>query len=170
LTEIQAYEVVEDLTGFQLRRYAAHTIVTKPMPGSLSQSGNQAFGYLADYIFGNNESSMKIAMTAPVLQQKTESGFEVSFVMPRDMASPPKPRTDLKISRIEGKLMAALRFTGSASDSLFESKAEKLLQALSGSGYEPVSEVMFARYDGPWTLPLLRRNEVLVEVVSTKAP
>jgi hypothetical protein len=170
LTEIQAYEVVEDLTGFQLRLYAPHTLVTKPMPGSLSQSGNQAFGYLADYIFGNNESSMKIAMTAPVLQQKTESGFEVSFVMPRDMASPPAPRTDLKISRVAGKLMAAVRFSGSASDGLFESKAEKLLQALRGSGYEPVSEVMFARYDGPWTLPLLRRNEVLVEVVSTKAP
>ena len=170
MTEIQAYEVVEDLSGFQLRRYAPHTIVTKPMSGSLSQSGNQAFGYLADYIFGNNESSMKIAMTAPVLQQKTPAGFEVSFVMPSDLDAPPAPRSDLKISRVEGKLMAALRFTGSASDSLFESKSQKLLQALGGSGYTPVSEVMFARYDGPWTLPLLRRNEVLVEVVPTKAP
>ena len=140
------------------------------MPGSLSQSGNQAFGYLADYIFGNNESSMKIAMTAPVLQQKTASGFEVSFVMPSDMSSPPAPRTDLKISRVEGKLMAAVRFSGSTSDGLFESKAEKLLRALHGSGYAAVSEVMFARYDGPWTLPLIRRNEVLVEVVPTEAP
>ena len=170
MTEIQAYEVVEDLPGFQLRRYAPHTIVTKPMPGSLSQSGNQAFGYLADYIFGNNESSMKIAMTAPVLQQKTSTGFEVSFVMPSEMTSPPAPRTDLKISRVEGKLMAAFRFSGSASDALFESKAERLLKAISGSGYAPASEVMFARYDGPWTLPLIRRNEVLVEVVPTEAP
>ena len=170
MTEIQAYEVVEDLPGFQLRRYAPHTILTKPMPGSLSQSGNQAFGYLADYIFGNNESSMKIAMTAPVLQQKTASGFEVSFVMPSDMSSPPAPRTDLKISRVEGKLMAAVRFSGSTSDGLFESKAEKLLRALHGSGYAAVSEVMFGRYDGPWTLPLIRRNDVLVEVVPAAAP
>ena len=66
--------------------------------------------------------------------------------------------------------MAAFRFSGSASDALFESKAERLLKAIAGSRYAPVSEVMFARYDGPWTLPLIRRNEVLVEVVPTEAP
>lgn len=170
MTEVQAYQVVEDLPGFQLRRYAPHTIVTKPMPGSLSQSGNQAFGYLADYIFGNNADGMKIAMTAPVLQQKTGAGFEVSFVMPKDMTQPPKPNTDLKISQVGEKLMAALRFSGMASDSLFEAKSEKLLKAVSDAGLSPISEVLFARYDGPWTLPMLRRNEVLVEVASNKAP
>jgi hypothetical protein len=170
LTEVQAYEVVEDLPGFQLRSYAPHTIVSKPMPGSLSQSGNQAFGYLADYIFGNNEQGMKIAMTAPVLQEKTPEGFRVSFVMPQDLAAPPAPRTNLAISAVPAKLVAAIRFSGSASDKLFEAKSLGLLAAVRKAGYEPVSEVMFARYDGPWTLPLLRRNEVLVEVAAHKAP
>lgn len=170
MTEIQAYEVLEDLPGFQLRKYAPHMIITKPMPGSLSQSGTQAFGYLADYIFGNNQAGMKIAMTAPVLQQKTRDGFEVSFVMPSDLVNPPAPRTDLKITEVSQKLMAAHRFSGSASDQLFESKSKKLLESVLAAGFEPVSEVLFARYDGPWTLPLLRRNEVLVEVVASKAP
>lgn len=169
MTEIQSYKIVADLPGFQLREYAPHTIVTKPMPGSLSQSGNQAFGFLADYIFGNNSAGTKIAMTAPVLQQRTKEGFEVSFVMPSDMADPPMPKTDLRVSRVDKKLMAASRFSGSASDALFEAKAKKLLDALSKSVYSPVSEVLFARYDGPWTLPLLRRNEVLVEVAANKA-
>ena len=170
MTEVQAYQVLEDLPGFQLRRYAPHTIVTKPMPGSLSQSGSQAFGYLADYIFGNNSERMKIAMTAPVLQQRTGSGFEVSFVMPKDMTQPPQPNTDLRISQVEEKLMAATKFSGTASESLFESKAKKLLDALTKAGFAPISEVVFARYDGPWTLPMLRRNEVLVEVAADKAP
>jgi hypothetical protein len=170
LTEVQAYQVLEDLPGFQLRRYAPHTIVTKPMPGSLSQSGNQAFGNLADYIFGNNEDGTKIAMTAPVLQQKTVSGFEVSFVMPKEMTNPPKPNTDLQISRVGEKLMAAARFSGMASDALFDSRGKKLLEAIAESSFTPVSEVLFARYDGPWTLPMLRRNEVLVEVRANKAP
>lgn len=170
MTEVQQYEVVEDLPGFQLRRYAPHMIVTKPMPGSLSQSGSQAFGYLADYIFGNNAEGVKIAMTAPVLQQKTQDGFEVSFVMPKDMLSPPTPNTNLRISEVDQKLMGAIRFSGSASDSLFEAKSKKLLEAVTSAGYTPISEVMFARYDGPWTLPLLRRNEVLVELGRTEAP
>ena len=170
MTKIQAYQVVEDLPGFQLRQYAPHMIVTKPMPGSLSQSGNQAFGFLADYIFGNNQAGMKIAMTAPVLQQKTKGGFEVSFVMPSDLDKPPAPRTELLISEVPEKLMAALRFSGSASDRLFEAKSKQLLAEVTSNGYTPISEVLFARYDGPWTLPLLRRNEVLVEVTASKAP
>lgn len=145
-------------------------IVTKPMPGSLSQSGNQAFGFLADYIFGNNAEGVKIAMTAPVLQQRTQDGFEVSFVMPSDLSNPPTPNTNLRVSKVDQKLMAAYRFSGSASDSLFEAKSKKLLEAVASAGYTPVSEVIYARYDGPWTLPLLRRNEVLVELGSTEAP
>lgn len=170
MTEVQQYAVVEDLPGFQLRRYAPHMIVTKPMPGSLSQSGNQAFGFLADYIFGNNAEGVKIAMTAPVLQQRTQDGFEVSFVMPSDLSNPPTPNTNLRVSKVDQKLMAAYRFSGSASDSLFEAKSKKLLEAVTSAGYTPVSEVIYARYDGPWTLPLLRRNEVLVELGSTEAP
>jgi len=164
LTQIQRYDVVEDLLGFQLRRYEPHHLVTKPMAGSLATSGNSAFGYLAGYISGQNQAGQKIAMTAPVLQQKTESGFEVSFVMPHDLSSPPQPMGDLKLVGVAGKLMAALQFSGSASDALFAKKAQVLQAALVKAGYRPVAEVMYARYNGPWTPPILRRNEVLVEV------
>lgn len=169
MTEVQAYQVLEDRPGFQLRRYAPHTIVTKPMPGSLSESGSQAFGYLADYIFGNNAEGMKIAMTAPVLQQKTPGGFDVSFVMPKDMQNPPAANTDLQISGVPEKLMAATRFSGMASEQLFAAKAKKLLEAIASEGFTAISTPFYARYDGPWTLPMLRRNEVLVEVIASKA-
>jgi hypothetical protein len=170
LAEVQRYDVVEDLKGFQLRRYEPHNLVTKPMSGSLATSGNSAFGYLAGYISGQNQSGQRIAMTAPVLQQKTDSGFEVSFVMPHDLSSPPQPMGDLKLVGVTGKLMAAIQFSGSASDALFDKKAQVLLAALTKAGYRPVAEVMYARYNGPWTPPILRRNEVLVEVERVQAP
>lgn len=170
MTQIQRYDVVEDLNGFQLRRYEPHYLVTKPMSGSLATSGNSAFGYLAGYISGQNQSGQKIAMTAPVLQQKTATGFEVSFVMPHDLDSPPQPVGDLKLTGVAGKLMAALQFSGSASDALFEKKAQQLLGLLAKAAYRPVAEAMFARYNGPWTPPILRRNEVLVEVEPIQAP
>lgn len=170
MTQIQRYDVVEDLPGFQLRRYEPHHLVTKPMSGSLAASGNSAFGFLAGYISGQNQTGQKIAMTAPVLQQKAGSGFEVSFVMPHDLLIPPEPVGDLKLSAVAGKLVAALQFSGSASDALFEKKASALHAALAGADFKPVAEVMFARYNGPWTPPILCRNEVLVEVERIQAP
>lgn len=170
MAEVQRYDVVENLSGFQLRRYEPHNLVTKPMSGSLASSGNSAFGYLAGYISGQNQSGQRIAMTAPVLQQRTESGFEVSFVMPHDLASPPKPMGDLKLVQVAGKLMAALQFSGSASDELFDKKAQLLLGLVAKESFKPLAQVLYARYNGPWTPPLLRRNEVLVEVERIQAP
>jgi hypothetical protein len=65
---------------------------------------------------------------------------------------------------MQGGLMAAKRFNGSATDRLFESKAQSLLEELAKAGYEAVGEMQYARYNGPWTPPVLRRNEVLVAI------
>jgi hypothetical protein len=60
--------------------------------------------------------------------------------------------------------MAAKRFSGAATDRLFESKAQALLKELEAAGYKAVGEIQYARYNGPWTPPVLRRNEVLVAI------
>lgn len=170
MAEVQKYDVVENHPGFQLRLYAPHTLVTKPMSGSMSAAGSSAFGYLASYISGQNERGQQIAMTAPVLQQKTDAGFEVSFVMPDDLVDPPKPRPGLELKSVESKLMAAIKFSGSASDDLFARKANALVESVEAAGFKVISEPLYARYNGPWTPPLLRRNEVLVEVASLTTP
>ena len=43
-------------------------------------------------------------------------------------------------------------------------KRNELLFLLKCAGLRAASEVWFAAYDGPSTLPLLRRNEVMVEL------
>ena len=165
MTEVQRYEVLKAYSGFELRRYADHTLVTKPMGGAMGPAASAAFGYLAGYISGQNQSQQKIEMTAPVLQRKTNSGFDVSFVMPHEMTEAPAPLgSDMRVERVTGALVAAKRFNGAATDSLFERKALQLLQEVQAAGLAPVSEVQYARYNGPWTPTFLRRNEVLVEI------
>jgi cystathionine beta-lyase family protein involved in aluminum resistance len=165
LAEIQRYSVLETKPGFEVRNYEPHTIVIKPMAGDMGSASYSAFGYLAGYIGGENEAGQKIAMTAPVLQQKRGSGFDVSFVMPHDLKNAPNPvRSGMRVEKVEGKLMAAKRFSGSASDALFERKGQELIAQAGKAGYKVVGEVLYARYNGPWTPPILRRNEVLVEI------
>ena len=163
MTEIQRYEVVSKKPGFEIRQYAPHVLVTKAMTGNLSAAGTGAFRYLAGYIGGENAARQQIAMTAPVLQHKQSSGYEVAFVMPDHMEDAPAPlREGMQVKKVDGVLMAAKRFSGLASDELFERKGKALLEQLRAAGYEPVGEVSYARYNGPWTPAPLRRNEVLV--------
>jgi hypothetical protein len=167
LAEIQRYVVVESHPGFEVRDYEPHTLVVKPMAGDMGSASYSAFGYLAGYIGGENDAGKKIAMTAPVLQQRKGSGFDVSFVMPHDLTDAPQPiRAGMRVEQIEGKRMVAKRFSGAASDGLFERKAQELRDQAQKAGFKVVGEVMFARYNGPWTPPILRRNEVLLEISS----
>ena len=163
MTEVQRYEVVSKQPGFEIRQYAPHVLVTKSMSGSLAAAGSNAFRYLAGYIGGENAQRQQIAMTAPVIQNKQQSGYEVAFVMPDHMQDAPAPlREGMEVKKIDGVLMAAKRFSGMASEELFERKGRKLIEELERAGYKPLGEVSYARYNGPWTPAPLRRNEVLV--------
>jgi hypothetical protein len=165
LAEIQRYQVLETHLGFEVRSYEPHTLVVKPMAGDMGSASYSAFGYLAGYIGGENERGQRIEMTAPVLQQRKGSGFDVSFVMPHDLKEAPNPiRSGMRVEKVEQKLMAAKRFTGSASDALFEKKAKELISEVQASGFKVLGDVLYARYNGPWTPPIIRRNEVLVEI------
>ena len=165
MTEIQSYEVLKTHKGFELRSYPAHTVVSISTPGDLPSAGMAAFSYLAGYIGGRNQRSQAIAMTAPVLQQRRGDGFEVSFVLPAGLKDHPQPNDPkLSLATQAPSLMAAIRFSGLANQSLFEKKADQLTELCNEAGYRVVSDPLYARYNGPWTPPMLRRNEVLLKV------
>lgn len=167
MTEIQRYRVLDSFSGIELREYEPHTLVTMRTTGSFNQAGYNAFGYLAGYISGQNKQSQTIAMTAPVIQKPLSQGYEVSFVMPAEMKPedvPSPSSSNLQLQHEGSKKVAALRFSGLASGELFESKGAKLLEVLRSRGIVAKGEVFFARYNGPWTPPFLRRNEALVEI------
>ena len=167
MTEVQSYRVLKAHKGFEVREYDPHTLVTTWQAGDLGASAYNAFGYLASFIGGNNQKRQPIAMTAPVVQRESGSGFEVSFVMPSDMSDIPLPTSNtLKIEQFPSSTFAAITFSGFAREALFRAKELKLRELLAAQGYRAIGQPRFARYNGPWTPGPLRRNEVLLEIES----
>jgi SOUL heme-binding protein len=106
-------------------------------------------------------------MTAPVTQQGDAENWQVRFVMPAryttdTLPKPIDPAVNLK--HIEAKRFAAIRFSGSARDAGLRRYAERLEAFIRDNGLRPLSAPGYAFYNPPWTLPFLRRNEILIEI------
>jgi len=120
--------------------------------------------------------SEKIAMTAPVkVEPQTDPAgglmqskqWRVQFSMPAkySMADLPKPvNPAVTLREVPGKRYAVLVFSGFAGEEKVQQKTDELLLWLRGRDNKVVATPQLARYDPPWTLPFLRRNEILVEV------
>ncbi len=158
-TEEPDYAVLETLEkGVEIREYNAQ--ITAP-----SQTGreNRSFGVLAEYIFGQNDRDEKIGMTAPVIT----SGDRMSFIMPRrySLESLPKPlSSQIEIALEEPRILGVLRFSGFSSPAKNEEKASQLIGVLKNHGIKTEGEPFLMRYNPPWTLPPLRRNEVALRI------
>jgi hypothetical protein len=193
--EEPGYEVVREGPVFELRRYQPQLLAETEVQGRFDKVGGKAFGILADYIFGNNQAAEKIAMTAPVTQRPSASGddqagtriemtapvtqrpaqtdagsFVISFVMPSRFTLDTVPRpNDPRVTLREepGRLMAVLRYAGGWGESNYRSHEAQLLDAVLAAGLTAVGEPLYARYNSPFSLPFLRRNEVMVEVAES---
>lgn len=175
------YDLVESHGDIEIRDYTPMIVAEAEVTGERDEAINQGFRTIADYIFGNNASakevamttpvmqsaSEKIAMTAPVLQQGHGGGWKVRFVMPAsyNMETLPKPNNDaVKLIEIESKRFAVIRFSGMSGNENLRKHKEKLKLFIEEKGLKPISTATYAFYNPPWTLPFLRRNEVMVEV------
>ena len=136
---------------------------------------------IADYIFGNNapkqnvamtapviqQPSEKIAMTAPVIQESAGNSWKIRFVMPQSytMDTLPKPNNDaVKIENIPSKRFAVIQFSGMASEDNLKEHVDALNEFIQGRNLNMLSQPTYAFFNPPWTLPFLRRNEVMVEI------
>lgn len=175
------YEVVESHGNIELRDYAPMIVAQTEVTGEREEAINQGFRLIADYIFGNNapasnvamtapvtqSASEKIAMTAPVTQQGSETSWKVRFIMPASytLETLPKPNNDaVKLIAIEGRRFAVIRFSGMGGDESLKEHEDRLNAFIQEKDLKPASVATYAFYNPPWTLPFLRRNEVMVEV------
>ena len=179
--ESPSYKVLQKEGGIELREYdpfiIAETVVDAPYDSAI----NAGFRRLANFIFGNNQSNSKIAMTAPVIHhqemsQSSPLGFvdvtdtgthRVSFVMPlsMEMGQIPRPNRDgIELRTVEWGKVVVIRYSGYSSFDTVKEKSEQLKAYIKESNLEAVSPAMVAQYNSPWVMPLLRRNEVLVRV------
>ena len=123
--------------------------------------------------------STKIAMTAPVLAQpvagdtnmQTADKWRVQFVMPSQytLASIPKPKNNaVKLKEVPGKYFVVLSYSGLNGVAKVQEKTNETIQWAQQHGWEIAGNPQLARYDPPWTLPMFRRNEIMLEVLAPR--
>lgn len=118
----------------------------------------------ADANVDKGESS-KIAMTAPVMMQQEDNKWRVQFIMPSHytMQTLPKPNNpDITIAELPVKTYAVIKFSGLAGTQKVESKTEELRTWMQSQKLEGIAVPELARYNPPWTLPFMRRNEIMI--------
>jgi len=182
------YTVVSKGAGYEIRDYEGYTVASTTMskigePYSMDDLGLTGAGFnaLAAYLFGANDERRAMDMTTPVT---TTSMGEMRFYLKKDgvttssFPNPLSPETSFKekgavqIVQVPPARLAVARFTGFATEGEVSRQKDALLSALAMDGIEVdvphgsiVPHVVF-QYNPPYTIPIVRRNEVAVPVVS----
>ena len=180
------YEVLERLgDGVEIRRYEAMVVAETRIEASFDAAPNQGFRRLAGFLFGGNRGGESLAMTAPVTQTgerlamtvpvtqavtgdaSTGAASVVAFVMPAGRALSSLPIPDdgsVALREVPARTVAVLTYSGSTDERTVAVRTAELEAALARAGRTPRGVATSARYDPPSTLPILRRNEIWLEL------
>jgi SOUL heme-binding protein len=187
-TEEPVYTVEQVKSGLEIRHYGPRVAAETTVAADEIAARSGGFRRLAGYIFGGNHDDTKIAMTAPVAQQAgdvrgeripmtapvsesvgTKGEWLIRFFMPagKSITSLPQPNDRaVRLVTVPAETVAVRRFSGSISPRSVASQTAELLRNLREKGFEPIGAPTAWFYDPPWTIPMLRRNEIAVPLKS----
>jgi hypothetical protein len=180
--EEASYNVVVKDEKFEVRDYSAHVLAETLVDGDLEKAGSKAFDRLFRYISGDNQSRNKVAMTAPVSQerarekikmtapvsqQRVQEKWAVSFMMPaaytlETLPVPSNPAVTLR--QVPARRMAVVRYSGFWSEARYLEHKLKLESWIRAKGLTSAGDPVWARYNPPFTPWFMRRNEILIPV------
>lgn len=146
----------------EIRAYAPRIMAVTAM----DNGNDDGFRVLAGYIFGGNAEEQKIAMTAPV-QQTMNGSEEMAFMMPAEYALTDLPDPDderVAFREAPAYTAAVIRFSGWATSEKADANWQKLRSFLIAEGIDIAGDPTLNQYNPPWTLPFMRRNEIIVPV------
>lgn len=188
--ETPDYVAVQTDGAFEIRDYPALVVAETTRGGERREALSAGFGPLARYIFAKERGGEKIAMTAPVTQQRPqqqieatsetiamtapviqspsgEGAWSVRFIMPSGYkldALPEPGSAEVRLLEIPAQRRAAVRFSGSTSDAALAEQEAALRAWMAARGLTPRGPAVYAYYNDPFTPGFLRRNEVLIDV------
>ena len=168
------YQILKSNGKYEVRKYNDRLAVE--VEYSNEDSG---FRYLFNYISGENTQSekvnmtvpvtqsVKIDMTAPVTQSKENGKMVMQFFLPSKFTfetapNPTNNRVNLVV--LEGGVYAVIKYSGRLTDKNFQKHYEELKDYLIKDKINFIEPAIKATYDGPFTLPVLRRNEVMMKI------
>ena len=165
--EIAPYKVLEKEEVIELRHYDRLVLVTTAMPEGMD-SQNSPFYKLFNYISGENKTTKKIPMTAPVfMDQADKTSQTMSFVLPADFTietAPPPQDPVVKLEEIRDYTVATITFSGILNQKNINKHKMILEDWIARKGFKKTGAVKAAGYNPPFTIPAMRRNEVLIPV------
>ncbi len=173
------YKVVEKNDVYEIREYLPVVAIETEVEANFEDAGNRAFRRLFNYIDGNNQSqasiamtapvtqsaseSEKIAMTAPVTQSERDGKYVVRFMLPAKytLETAPKPNDPtVVVTELPARRFAVHTYSGTWAKSGYDDGLAKLKQALNRGGVDFEDAPIWSRYNSPFSLWFLRRNEI----------
>lgn len=189
--EEPSYQVIDTYEDFEIRRYDPYVVAEVDVDGGFDDAGSSAFRILAGYIFGDNQAAQKMEMTAPVETRSSGKGEKMAmtapvtatdgddegqttfaFVMERKytLDTLPVPNDErIRIREVPERVVAVRRYSGRWTQAKYMENEEILRAALVEAGIQISSDPVLARYNSPFSIPIMRRNEVMFEVADLDA-
>ena len=175
------YKVVQSEQNIEIMQYKPMIFAEVEIDGNRKDAIRDVFRLLADYIFGNNTVAQNISMTAPVQQKENQKiatttpvqqqlegkSWQISFVMPSkySMDSLPVPNNNrVRLKEILTKKFVVIEFSGTNSNENLSENENRLMNYVQDNQIKIIGSPKYAYYNAPWTLPFLRRNEVMIEI------
>ena len=155
------YETISENKNYEIRKYFDRLVIETD-----STEGN-GFRKLFNYISGNNEDKKEIKMTVPVTQENKDGNMKMQFYLPSkfNKDNAPKPSNpEIKVLNIEGGYYAVIKYSGRSSDKNFIKNKDILEKELKKNDIIILSLPIRASYNSPFTLPILKRNEVMFRI------
>ena len=155
------YETISKNENYEIRKYFDRLVIETD-----STEGN-GFRKLFNYISGNNEEKKEIKMTVPVTQENKDGNMKMQFYLPSkfNKDNAPKPSNpEIKVLNIKGGYYAVIKYSGRSSDKNFIKNKNILEKELKKDDIVILSPPIRASYNSPFTLPMLKRNEVMFRI------
>jgi DNA gyrase inhibitor GyrI len=155
------YETISKNENYEIRKYFDRLVIETD-----STEGN-GFRKLFNYISGNNEEKKEVKMTVPVTQENKDGNMKMQFYLPSkfNKDNAPKPSNpEIKVLNIEGGYYAVIKYSGRSSDKNFIKNKNILEKELKKDDIVILSPPIRASYNSPFTLPMLKRNEVMFRI------
>lgn len=163
------FDTIERDGAFSVRDYPRLLVAETVAEGLRESALSRGFLALADYISGAH-GGRRIPMSVPVLADGDEDGrgWRTRVVVPARIPAEalPVPEQGVTIRSLAARRIAAVRFTGEASDDALAAHEDELRGWIEEHGHSAAGPAEHAFYNSPLTPGPLRRNEVLIPLAA----
>ena len=170
--------------NFEIRLYEPLIIAQTAAEGPYLSATKAGYQVLTDYASGNNLANQtisvnpptilgvgskkpKVELTVPYYEEYFDGTWLTSVAMPESytLKTLPVPADDSITFKVLPRIkVAVISYMGYRSERVISKKADMLMQWVRQNGLNTTSPARSVIYDSPWTVPMLRRHEIHINV------